>query len=144
MGFKNLLRAIECYGISSVYGIRYLGLGNLPAETFVMYVRQDYLAKDLLQGSLNYVPKLKALFDKITTQPMSNYESLKKWYVLIFLIVKLFKKCIHIYCIPRNVMMLKNEKRETAVHDAIKYFEDMTSFQEEMGTLQKTLRIMIQ
>lgn len=80
MGFKNLLRAIECYGISSVYGIRYLAVGNLSMETYIMYVRHDFLARDLVQGSLNYVPLLRPLFEKITFPKQSNYGQLMKWF----------------------------------------------------------------
>lgn len=138
-----MLRAIECYGISSVYGIRYLGRGNLPTDTYIMYVRHDYLARDLVQGSLNYVPTLRPMFEKITVPPFTNYFHLKKWFVAIDTLYNKILIITNYITINRNEMMLKNENRETAVMDAISYFDVMTSFMEELGTLQKELRILI-
>lgn len=43
----------------------------------------------------------------------------------------------------RNEMMLKNENRGTTAQDAIKYFELMAMFLEEMRSMQKELRILI-
>lgn len=144
IGFKNLLRAIECYGIASVYGIRYLGQGNLTKDTYVMYVRNDFLARDLLQGSLNYVPSLKPMFDDLTKNETSNYVQLKKWFVSHK--TQISTKYIWIYssfCRNRNEMMLKNEKRATIVQEAINYFDTMTMYMEEVRKLQKELRRLI-
>lgn len=78
VGFKNLLKSIECYGISSVHGINYFGRGSLGTETYIAYIRNDILGKDLLNGSLNYVPSLKVLYRNLT-QLMPDYGSLRNW-----------------------------------------------------------------
>lgn len=78
VGFKNLLRSIECYGISSVHGINYFGRGLLYPDTYVAYIRNDILGKDLLNGSLNYVPSLRRLYRNLT-EVMPDYGSLRKW-----------------------------------------------------------------
>lgn len=78
VGFKNLLRSIECYGISSVHGINYFGRGLLHPDAYVAYIRNDILGKDLLNGSLNYVPSLRELYRNLT-EVMPDYGSLRKW-----------------------------------------------------------------
>lgn len=65
VGFKNLLKSIECQGIASSYGIKYFGRGVLGGEAFVQYVRYDFLAKELINSTLNYVPSLKPIYENI-------------------------------------------------------------------------------
>lgn len=65
VGFKNLLKSIECQGIASSYGIKYFGRGVLGGEAFVQYVRYDFLAKELINSTLNYVPSLKPICENI-------------------------------------------------------------------------------
>lgn len=78
VGFKNLLRSIECYGIASVHGINYFGRGTLGNETYVAYIRNDILGRDLLNGSLYYVPALKILYKNLT-ELMPDYGNLRNW-----------------------------------------------------------------
>lgn len=78
VGFKNLLRGIECYGISSVHGINYFGRGILGTDSYVAYIRNDILGKDLLNASLNYVPSLKILYKNLI-RGMPDYGNLKNW-----------------------------------------------------------------
>lgn len=79
VGFKNLLRSIECYGIASVHGINYFGRGALGYENYVAYIRNDILGRDLLNGSLYYVPALKLLYKNLT-RVMPDYGHLRNWY----------------------------------------------------------------
>lgn len=65
VGFKNLLKSIECQGIASSYGIKYFGRGVLGGDAYVQYVRYDFLAKELVNSTLNYMPSLKPLYENI-------------------------------------------------------------------------------
>lgn len=76
MAFKSLLRSIESTGIASVYGVNYFGRGVLRGSNYINYVRHDAIAKDLLNGSLNYVPYLKNVYKRLTNA-MKNYGSIK-------------------------------------------------------------------
>lgn len=82
IALKNLLRSIESFGLSSVFGINYYGRGKLSPESFVSYIRHDVIAKDLLNASLNYVPSLKAIY-KNATNNITSYGKIKKWFVII-------------------------------------------------------------
>lgn len=77
VGFKNILRSIECYGIASVHGINYYGRGLLSTDKYVDYIRYDVLGKDLLNQTINYVPSMVELYLEI--QKMPGIESLKNW-----------------------------------------------------------------
>lgn len=75
VGFKNILRSIECYGIASVHGINYFGRGLLSSDKYVDYIRHDVLGKDLLNTTINYVPSVKAVYKSVSNMP--TYESLR-------------------------------------------------------------------
>lgn len=77
VGFKNILRSIECYGIASVHGINYYGRGLLSTDKYVDYIRYDVLGKDLLNQTINYVPSMVEQYLQI--QKMPGIESLKNW-----------------------------------------------------------------
>lgn len=65
--------------MASVYGVNYFGRGLLQDSNYVTYIRYDAIAKDLLNGSLNYVPSMKKVYKRLTTS-MQNYGSIKsKW-----------------------------------------------------------------
>lgn len=67
VGFKNLLKSIECQNIATSFGIRYYGRGSLTAENFVSYVRYEFMARELINSTLNYAPILKAMYTNITS-----------------------------------------------------------------------------
>lgn len=90
IAFKNLLKSIESLGISSVYGINYFGRGTLVGDNYVSYVRHDILGRDLLSGSLTYVPSLKHFYAELTNS-MSDYGRIKSRYATTIL-RKLFKR----------------------------------------------------
>ena len=97
IAFKNLLRSIESLGIASVYGINYFGRGTLGDENYVSYVRHDSIGRDLLNGSLTYVPGLKQFYSDLT-RTMSNYGLIKSRYEFLLFYesskrpISLFKK----------------------------------------------------
>lgn len=86
IGFKNLLRSIESFGIASVYGINYFGRGSLGTDSYVSYIRYDVLGKDLLNATLTYVPSLKILYKNLTLT-MMDYGSIRNWYINFFFIL---------------------------------------------------------
>lgn len=77
VGFKNILRSIECFGIASVHGINYFGRGLLSTDKYVDYIRYDILGKDLLNSTINYIPSVMKDYRKISN--MVGYNNLKNW-----------------------------------------------------------------
>ncbi|KAL2714474.1 Atrial natriuretic peptide receptor 1 [Vespula squamosa] len=120
IAFKNLLRSIESLGIASVYGINYFGRGILLGDNYVSYVRHEALGRDLLNGSLTYVPSLKHFYIELT-RTMTDYGRIKS----------------------RRDEILRNRKREPSVEDAIAYFDSMATYVDELRKLQRELRHMI-
>ncbi|KAK0074000.1 hypothetical protein PV326_012836, partial [Microctonus aethiopoides] len=120
IAFKNLLRSIESLGIASVYGINYFGRGILLGDNYVSYVRHEALGRDLLNGSLTYVPSLKTLYAELT-RTMPGYGRIKS----------------------RRDEILRNYRRQPSIDDAIVYFDSMTTYVEELRKLQRELRHMI-
>lgn len=116
VGFKNILRSIESFGIASVHGINYFGRGLLSTDKYVDYIRHDTLGKDLLNSTINYVPTIKQMYKNLTNMP--GYGNLKNWTSLI----------------------LKNQKRPSSVEDAINYFDLMASYLDELRNIQNTVR----
>uniref|UniRef100_A0A0C9QND4 guanylate cyclase n=1 Tax=Fopius arisanus TaxID=64838 RepID=A0A0C9QND4_9HYME len=120
IAFKNLLRSIESIGISSVYGINYFGRGILLKESYVSYIRHEALGRDLLNGSLSYVPHLKELYIELT-RTMPDYGKMKS----------------------RRDEILRNLSRKPSVADAIAYFDSMAMYVDELRKIQTELRHMI-
>ncbi|KAI9578053.1 hypothetical protein GQX74_013947 [Glossina fuscipes] len=76
VGFKNLLKSIECQNIASSFGIKYYGRGFLGSDAFVSYIRYDFLARELINSTLNYVPSLKPMYANITKT--AKYKKMKR------------------------------------------------------------------
>ena len=68
ISFKNLLRAIENIGIVSVYGIKYLTVGNVTQDNFIKYVEHDTLIWEYLNSSIHLAPYLAEKLQKIYEQ----------------------------------------------------------------------------
>ncbi|GJQ80048.1 hypothetical protein Trydic_g19336 [Trypoxylus dichotomus] len=117
LAFKNLLRSIESMAMSSVFGVHYYGKGFLVGTNYSDFIKNDALAKDLLNSSLNYVPKLKQLYLNLT-KTMSNYGSLKE-------------KCD---------VVIENKRRSPNKSDAIDYFDSIADYTDELRKLQRELR----
>ncbi|KAK5641547.1 hypothetical protein RI129_010094 [Pyrocoelia pectoralis] len=120
LAFKSLLRSIEGIGISSVYGVNYFGRGVLRDYNYINYVKHDAIAKDLLNGSLNYVPYLKNVYKKLTNA-MKNYGSIQN----------------------KSDTIVLNNKRTPNITEAIDYFESVASYTNELRKLQQELRLVI-
>lgn len=109
LAFKNLLRSIESTGIASVYGVNYFGRGWLVSNSYVHYIHHDAVAKDLLNGSLNYVPMLKGVYRQLTNS-MSNYGTIKRRYdshsvVNVNLMIILWVEVILLYRTFREIQI---------------------------------------
>ncbi|KAG6452852.1 hypothetical protein O3G_MSEX007821 [Manduca sexta] len=77
VGFKNLLRSIECKGIASVLGINYFARGYLQARAHERYITHMVLGRDLLDNTLNLVPSLIPLHKDIK-EDSPEYQDLEK------------------------------------------------------------------
>ncbi|XP_030381562.1 uncharacterized protein LOC115629245 [Scaptodrosophila lebanonensis] len=119
IGFKNLLKSIECQNIAASFGIRYYGRGALSADNFVSYVRYEFMARELINSSLNYAPMLRPMYTNIT--------STKK-----FLRVKLMSNIV-----------LKNKPNVSDERSALEYYEFMHNYTDDLRILQKALRRLI-
>ncbi|XP_055303839.1 uncharacterized protein LOC129569215 isoform X2 [Sitodiplosis mosellana] len=116
VGFKNILRSIECYGIASVHGINYFGRGLLSSDKYVDYIRHDILGKDLLNTTINYVPSVKRVYKRVAGMP--GYGSLRN----------------------SSGLIIKNQKRISSVEEAISYFDLMASYLDELRKIQNLVR----
>ncbi|XP_055911221.1 uncharacterized protein LOC129945467 isoform X3 [Eupeodes corollae] len=117
VGFKNLLKSIECQGIASSFGIKYFGRGILGTEAYVSYIRYDFLGKELINSTINYVPSLRPMYTNLSKN-MGDFQQLKNW----------------------SSIILKNIKIEPRVDDAIDYYDLMLTYTEELRVLQRELR----
>ncbi|XP_018346873.1 PREDICTED: uncharacterized protein LOC108751280 [Trachymyrmex septentrionalis] len=120
IAFKNLLRSIESLGIASVEGINYFGRGLLFGDNYINYVRHEALGRDLLNAALTYVPSLRKFYSELT-RTMPEYDKIK----------------------ARRNEILRNQRRESSVDDAIAYFDSMATYIDELRKLQRELRHMI-
>ncbi|XP_066996175.2 uncharacterized protein [Anabrus simplex] len=120
IAFKNLLRSIENMGIAMVYGINFFARGSLKGNNYISYVRHEALGNDLLNSSFNYVPKLKKSYRQLT-RDMKDYGYVKM----------------------RKDEILQNHSQEPSVNEAIRYFDNMASYVDELRKLQRELRVSI-
>ncbi|XP_055615471.1 uncharacterized protein LOC129761747 [Toxorhynchites rutilus septentrionalis] len=120
LSFKNMLKSIESLDISSVYGINYYGRGFLRPDHYVTYIQHDIVGKELLNGSLNYIPKLKMMYKNLT-RGMRNYGKIKLWSATIRLNAQ----------IPANITTARA------------YYEAMASYIDELRKLQYKIRWII-
>ncbi|SPP75897.1 uncharacterized protein LOC117592705 [Drosophila guanche] len=116
VGFKNLLKSIECQNIATSFGIRYYGRGSLTAENFVSYVRYEFLARELINSTLNYAPMLKNMYTNITS-------------------TKKFHRAKQM-----STTLLKNNPNVSNERSAIEYYELMNNYTDDLRILQKALR----
>lgn len=75
VGFKNLLKSIECQNIASSFGIKYYGRGHLASDGFVSFIRYEFLAREFINSTLNYVPSLREMYVNITST--DKYKKMK-------------------------------------------------------------------
>ncbi|XP_020818275.1 receptor-type guanylate cyclase gcy-10 [Drosophila serrata] len=119
VGFKNLLKSIECQNIATSFGIRYYGRGSLTAENFVSYVRYEFMAREMINSTLNYAPMLKNMYTNITN-------------------TKKFHRTKQM-----STTLLKNNPNVSNERSAIEYYELMNNYTDDLRILQKALRRMI-
>ncbi|KAG7308424.1 hypothetical protein JYU34_005624 [Plutella xylostella] len=117
VGFKNLLRSIECKGIASVLGINYFGRGYLYPRAHQRFISHMVLGRDLLDNTLNLVPALIPLHKDIK-EDSPEYKELEK----------------------KNQMIVDNKARAGSVTDAIEYFDQTRTLLDKLRAVQKQLR----
>ncbi|XP_065091667.1 uncharacterized protein LOC135712640 isoform X2 [Ochlerotatus camptorhynchus] len=120
LSFKNMLKSIESLDISAMYGIIYFGRGVLRVEPYVNYIQHDIVGKELLNGSLNYIPKLKSAYRDLT-RGTKGYGKLKLWSSTIRLNVP----------IDPDITMARE------------YYEAMATYIDELRKLQDRIRWII-
>ncbi|XP_067633351.1 uncharacterized protein [Eurosta solidaginis] len=119
IGFKNLLKSIECQNIAASFGTKYYGRGYLGLDAFVSFIRYEFLSRELINSTLNYVPSLRPMYINLTgTQ---KYKKLK----------------------AMNVNVLKNIRNISDGWNAIQYYDAMHNFTDDLRILQKALRTKI-
>ncbi|XP_054740745.1 uncharacterized protein LOC129246184 [Anastrepha obliqua] len=119
IGFKNLLKSIECQNIAASFGIKYYGRGHLGLDAFVSFIRYEFLSRELINSTLNYVPSLRPMYLNITRT--DKYKKLK----------------------AMNVNVLKNIRNASDERSAIQYYDAMHNFTDDLRILQKALRLKI-
>uniref|UniRef100_A0A1B0FK48 guanylate cyclase n=1 Tax=Glossina morsitans morsitans TaxID=37546 RepID=A0A1B0FK48_GLOMM len=119
VGFKNLLKSIECQNIASSFGIKYYGRGFLGSDAFVSYIRYDFLARELINSTLNYVPSLKPMYANITKT--AKYKKMKRM----------------------SAIVLKNKPNVADKQNAMEYYDSMHNYTDDLRILQKDLRYKI-
>nr|XP_034832190.1 uncharacterized protein LOC117989000 [Maniola hyperantus] len=117
VGFKNLLRSIECKGIASVLGINYFARGYLQARAHQKYISHMVLGRDLLDNTLNLVPSLIPLHMDIK-EDSPEYQVLEK----------------------KNQQIVDNKQQAGSVGAAIEYFDQTATLLGKLRAVQKQLR----
>jgi len=73
----NIVRAIENYSISMVYGLYYFGKGKLSQSSFNKYIQFDSLANDYLNGTKSFSPEIASLWERyVGIMWKSGYDNL--------------------------------------------------------------------
>ncbi|XP_061716470.1 uncharacterized protein LOC133524448 isoform X1 [Cydia pomonella] len=117
VGFKNILRSIECKGIASVLGINYFGRGTLQPRAHERFIAHLVLGRDLLDNTLNYVPSLIPLHVDIK-EDSPEYKELEK----------------------KNQLIVENSLQTGNLTEAISYFDQTTTLLDKLRAVQKQLR----
>ncbi|XP_018792582.1 PREDICTED: uncharacterized protein LOC108971164 [Bactrocera latifrons] len=119
IGFKNLLKSIECQNIAASFGTKYYGRGYLGLDALVSFIRYEFLSRELINSTLNYVPSLRPMYMNITRT--EKYKRLK----------------------AMNINVFKNKQGVSDERNAIQYYDTMHNFTDDLRILQKALRIKI-
>ncbi|XP_032517794.1 uncharacterized protein LOC116770432 [Danaus plexippus] len=117
VGFKNLLRSVECKGIASVLGINYFARGFLQPRAHEKYISHMVLGRDLLDNTLNLVPSLIPLLIDIK-EDSPEYQVLEK----------------------KNQRIVDNKPHAGSVGEAIEYFDQTATLLGKLRAVQKQLR----
>ncbi|CAB3385269.1 Hypothetical predicted protein [Cloeon dipterum] len=115
IAFKNILRSIENFGISMVYGLNFFGRGVLQPHNYLQYVRHDVLGTDLLNSSLKFALQLG---EEMTRRLNSNWTDVHE----------------------RRQLVLQNVRQSPSILEATTYFDLMANYVTELRTFQKEVR----
>ena len=121
LSYKDLIRSVEFFGISTVEGLNYFGRGTLNAERFVNYLTYDALAWKSLNQTTDFVPVIKNTVNSLTRLSDSKFQNISTWRRLI----------------------RRNLEREVSLSVADEYYYMMVSLTDELRNLQAHLLAMI-
>lgn len=79
VSYKDLIRSVEFFGISTVEGLNYFGRGTLDAERFVNYITYDALAWKSLNQTKDFVPVIRDTVNSLTTLSDSEFQNIFTW-----------------------------------------------------------------
>ncbi len=118
IGFKNLLRSVEFSAKSGIYALRYFSRGEIEREHHHDFIRFEMLRKEYLNQTFNFLPDLRAGYDKAAKNQYYEYAQasngphyrLHKTQQRFTRTIKLIKShlfmqqvpcCIVLKCVPR-------------------------------------------
>lgn len=68
IAYKNIIRCIENYSISMIYGMYYFGKGMLTQSSYNKFIQFDSLAADYLNATKSFSPEVTVLWDRLIGQ----------------------------------------------------------------------------
>ncbi|ODN05186.1 Atrial natriuretic peptide receptor 1, partial [Orchesella cincta] len=124
IAYKNIIRCIENYSISMIYGLYYFGKGKLSQSSYNKYIQYDSLAADYLNATKSFSPEVTVLWDRLIGQYWKGgFANLAQ----------------------RRAVIYRNDRDETGANDsdARMYFANMTTYIDELRKFQRHLRVMV-
>ncbi|KAF4519256.1 hypothetical protein B566_EDAN002144 [Ephemera danica] len=123
IAYKNMLRAVENFSLTMVYGMFYLGKGQLELESFAAFVRHDALARDYLRAAHHFASSgddpRSAELDQSFPETAADTNS------------------------QRRNDMLSNSERKPNLTEAKAYHDTMMTYLDRMRSYQERIRHMI-
>ncbi|XP_035704900.1 uncharacterized protein LOC110846831 [Folsomia candida] len=121
LAYKNLLRSVENFGISVVYGINYFGRGQITRPNHIEFIRKDTLGMEYFNSSMEFA---------------SNAEQQ---------VEEIFKKLENLSYIENlRLKILLNEPQLPDMKESTSYFESMAALLEALRGTQTKLRLLIE
>ena len=145
ISFKNLLRAIENIGIVSVYGIKYLTVGNVTQDNFIKYVEHDTLIWEYLNSSIHLAPYLEEKLQKIYEQDAYKFyrERFVFLYIQLLFLIRLRARFLICNLFSDNLILsnaLDVKKGSSNITTAMKYFKSISAYMLQLRQVLEELR----
>ena len=78
VAYKDMIRAVEYFGITMVEGLNFFGEGRLNSVTYINFVTFDALAWKTLNQTKDFVTIIREKLENMTHQ-YENFENVAKW-----------------------------------------------------------------
>lgn len=78
IAYKDMIRAVEYFGITMVEGLNFFGEGSLNRHTYINFVTHDALAWKTLNQTKDFVTIIRKKIDNMTHQ-YENIENVFQW-----------------------------------------------------------------